>query len=114
MDHINSPVFSSKPVKLNLPFNLTTHAIPPVALTSALLLSFGQQWFDSAQSILDPRGSSHYLPFWVLKHWNQMGLVLEMMDAWCAAHVWVVNCASPLHLQFNVVQDVLMSFDTLG
>jgi hypothetical protein len=110
----NNPIFSSRPADTNLPYDLTARAIPSVTSTSALLLSFGQHWFDGAQSLVDPREPSQSLPFWVLQYWNRLGLVLEAKHAWHIAHTWVISCASPLHPQFHVVQKVLTSFKILG
>lgn len=111
---IVSFLFTSTQPDINLSFDLITRPIPPLAITKTLLQSFGQQWFDGAKSVQDPRDASHFLPFWVISYWSELGNVLEARQAWYTAQIWITECVEPSHLQFLVVQDVLTSLKTLG
>lgn len=84
--------FSSSPPDIDIPFNLPTRAVPPLMITNVLLETFGQQWFNGAQSIRDPWDTTCFLPFWVLVYWNCMGCVIQGQCDWCDAHAWIMMC----------------------
>jgi hypothetical protein len=95
--------FSLMQPDLDLPFNLASHTIPCIEVTSMLLDSFSQQWFDGVMSFQDPRQPSHYLPFWVLVWWNKLGLVVEARQAWSTAWSWISGCANEVHPSFHII-----------
>lgn len=106
--------FSYAEADATLPFDIATRTIPPAAITSTLLLRFGQHWFNGARSIQDSRRPTQFLPFWVISYWNRLARVLDARHAWSTARAWIIECADASHPQFHVVRDALTLFETLG
>ena len=70
---------------------LMARPIPPQSVLVDLDKSFGQQWFDGAQSICDPRfnNGTERLPLWVLTLWKELARIVGAQAVWRKSEEWL-------------------------
>lgn len=82
----------------NSPTTSTTEAwdiisrrpIPSRAILDSLDNAFGQQWFNGAKSIVDPRYKNTFrLPLWVLGLWRRISTIVGIQAEWINCKVFV-------------------------
>jgi hypothetical protein len=71
--------------------SLMTRPIPPPNVLNDLDKAFGQQWFDGAQSICDPRynNGTEYVPLWILTLWKDLSRMVSMQSTWRKSEAWL-------------------------
>ncbi|KAK7434747.1 hypothetical protein VKT23_020025 [Stygiomarasmius scandens] len=59
-------------------------SIPPQTVLNDLEAAFGQNWFDGAQSLVDPRyqKTTYYLPLYVLSLWKDISNYRQIQQTW--------------------------------
>jgi len=71
--------------------SLMTRPIPPQNVLNGLNEAFGQQWFDGAQSICDPRfnNGTEHLPLWTLTLWMDLARIVRTQAMWRKSEAWL-------------------------
>ena len=87
----------STDVPLSPPEILLTRPIPPARVLKDLDKALGQEWFDGANSIVDPRfnNRSERFPFWALSLWKEMEKMIQHQRLWDSSIRWLKTITHP-------------------
>ncbi|KAH9841944.1 uncharacterized protein C8Q71DRAFT_885445 [Rhodofomes roseus] len=99
-------LFSSSPPTEH-PSILRSRPLPPTIILRQLQASFGQAWFDGAQSIVDWRYKDSRVPLYALTFWLETERARTHQTVWHAAEEWMTRWGRSIVKEVDEARDGL-------